>query len=433
MNEERLIEKLLRRYAKKRRDEAGAPVELHPATRRMLQGSVARHFPKRAAGGDGEATTLAQILSGWRARWLWALPVLIVLGVGVWVLIGPGEKPAFEFDLAKNTSAPTVPAGVLERSFKSPEAAQSALPAPGLSLADQAAPVYANAIPARDGWASGGAPAGAGAAPRRASVEEPFAFRDAKTQAKDAAFSSPPKNDSLEDFDGFRKDYVSEGKDKLAIAPASKPAEAAPAASARFYQQEVPGVSGRDKLDASSQAFVNRAPASSHGKTAAPGDIAPVLMNFQVEQTGNQLRVIDDDGSTYLGKMNLADAGQGTAAALEKSGSLRLALKQENKRAAGQPGAVLLAEQQGAQKFVCRVEGTNRTLNQQVVFSWNFVALTNELAAAQVKLPARAANVLPNNLPAQPFPLLLNNSVINGRAQLGGAKEIIINAVPVSP
>jgi len=43
---ERPIETLLHAAAKKRRDEAGAPFELHPADRRVLQGEVARRFAK---------------------------------------------------------------------------------------------------------------------------------------------------------------------------------------------------------------------------------------------------------------------------------------------------------------------------------------------------------------------------------------------------
>src|SRR5712664_201477 len=39
---ERDIEKTLKAYAKKRREEAGAPLEMHPATRRLLQGEVTR-------------------------------------------------------------------------------------------------------------------------------------------------------------------------------------------------------------------------------------------------------------------------------------------------------------------------------------------------------------------------------------------------------
>ena len=51
MEPERKIEKLLRAYAKKRRAQAGDPLTLHPATRRLLQGEVARRKPK--PGDDG--------------------------------------------------------------------------------------------------------------------------------------------------------------------------------------------------------------------------------------------------------------------------------------------------------------------------------------------------------------------------------------------
>src|SRR3989442_846375 len=39
------IEELLKAYAKKRREEMGAPIELHPTVRKMLQGEVARQKP----------------------------------------------------------------------------------------------------------------------------------------------------------------------------------------------------------------------------------------------------------------------------------------------------------------------------------------------------------------------------------------------------
>src|SRR5260221_4983998 len=43
----RKMDELLKSYAKKRRADAGAPLELHPATRRMLQSEVARLRPER--------------------------------------------------------------------------------------------------------------------------------------------------------------------------------------------------------------------------------------------------------------------------------------------------------------------------------------------------------------------------------------------------
>ena len=71
---ERPIEKLLRAAAKKRRDEAGAPFELHPANRRLLQGEVARKFAKP------QRTTLVRRALGqlW-PRLAWGVAILAVL------------------------------------------------------------------------------------------------------------------------------------------------------------------------------------------------------------------------------------------------------------------------------------------------------------------------------------------------------------------
>ncbi|MCU0784037.1 MAG: hypothetical protein MUF81_08320 [Verrucomicrobia bacterium] len=493
MNDERPIEKLLRRYAKKRRDDAGAPIELHPATRRLLQGEVTRQFPKRSSAGDGEATRFARVLILWRRQLIWALPVLIVLGVGVWMLVGPSEKTGFEFDLAKNAFAPAAPVEVAESSFKALETPPRATPAPATSLGDQPTPAYAKSGSARDGVESSGVPVGSredkfGVALKRETVrlkqgdaktaddlavfsknetglnletslvaandfaQMPPANQlrgqtveakralgagdsaptDDKSQAKAMALSISPKTDSVDNFDGIRKNYTSANNGSVAGAPASKVAELAPDASTKYFRQEARG--GRqNNIQANSQAFANRAPVSSYGKTAKSATIVPVLANFQVEQTGDQLRVIDGDGSIYLGEVEAQPTRQSVAVAFEKKGAESLKGKQEDKLALGHPGFTQLPEQEAAQNFAYRVAGTNRTLNRQIVFTWNFVPLTNELAAAQIKASGRDGKVLQNNLPAQQFLLLLNNSFINGRAQLSGAKDIEINAVPVTP
>src|SRR5438445_12945741 len=43
----RNVEDQLKAWAQKRREEAGAPLELHPATRKLLQDEVARTFTKK--------------------------------------------------------------------------------------------------------------------------------------------------------------------------------------------------------------------------------------------------------------------------------------------------------------------------------------------------------------------------------------------------
>ena len=96
---EREIEKTLKAYAEKRRAEAGAPLELHPATRKMLQGEVARvHPPAR------EETESSEGLWGWlRPGTIFAsLLVLMALACAVVLLMpepssqSPGEQAMSE-------------------------------------------------------------------------------------------------------------------------------------------------------------------------------------------------------------------------------------------------------------------------------------------------------------------------------------------------
>ena len=77
------------------------------------------------------------------------------------------------------------------------------------------------------------------------------------------------------------------------------------------------------------------------------------------------------------------------------------------------------------------VAGTNRTLNQQVVFTWNFIAPTN--APGQSPTPALGVLNQSSLNNTQQFPGLYNNSGIIGRAQINSGKEIEVRATPVGP
>ena len=87
MEPERPIEKLLRDYAKKRRDEAGAPFEMHPATRRMLQAEVAREL----ARGQKSSESVRRRFQPWIV-FAGALGILVVLGVAVALLLPEGPS-----------------------------------------------------------------------------------------------------------------------------------------------------------------------------------------------------------------------------------------------------------------------------------------------------------------------------------------------------
>src|ERR1035437_9972074 len=95
---ERPIERLLRAAAKKRRDESGAPLELHPATRRLLQGEVARKYAKPGREKRGFAEMLGQL---W-PRFAVGAAIFAVLALAVYVLVPGPDNGKPKALLAKN-------------------------------------------------------------------------------------------------------------------------------------------------------------------------------------------------------------------------------------------------------------------------------------------------------------------------------------------
>jgi hypothetical protein len=77
---ERPIEKLLRASAEERRRQAGGPFELHPATRRLLQGEVARQYRHPAPATAPQR----QWFQFW-PRLAWSLGTFLVLGMAAFI------------------------------------------------------------------------------------------------------------------------------------------------------------------------------------------------------------------------------------------------------------------------------------------------------------------------------------------------------------
>jgi len=82
---EKKIEELLHAYSRKRREDAAAPLEVHPATRRMLQGEVAR---QAKSGGASSASPRpwwkTLLLIG--PKYAGAVGMFAILALGVWVI-----------------------------------------------------------------------------------------------------------------------------------------------------------------------------------------------------------------------------------------------------------------------------------------------------------------------------------------------------------
>src|SRR5258708_39893922 len=100
MDPERPIEKLLKAAAKKRRDQAGAPFELHPADRKALQAEVGRKYAKAK-----RPSFLQSVLAGW-PRLVWGTAIFAVLAIIAFMLVPNSNKTNPEAFMAQNTPIP---------------------------------------------------------------------------------------------------------------------------------------------------------------------------------------------------------------------------------------------------------------------------------------------------------------------------------------
>ena len=436
MDHDRPIEKLLRRYATKRRDEAGTKLELHPATRRLLQGEVARRFHKT----NGESRNhFAEWFVALRRRWVYATVASTVVITGMVMMRHQSPPPAL--NLAKNEVA----SGTLEAPKSASRASNSDV-AVRLTLAAQRPPI----LPADRHAASEPNPqltfgrmSDVDAKRKRELREEPAAVSLAATPESLPSVALAQKALELESAAALSKseEVANDARaDKLASAQPAGAGENDPRLPLAVTTSVLPEPQRivaterrtdlkRENTSKYSQTFATVAPPEQTQKARSAAPATTVLSNFHVEQTGNQVRVIDSDGSTYLGELNVAAVDLSAGRDMQKS-------KSNGPSAGGRNIGALEASQQSTQNYFFRAAGTNRTLNQSVVFTWNFVELTNTTAQGQRfgGQGGRGGRLNQSNFGGQQqFPALRNNSGISGRAQVNAAREFEINAVPMPP
>jgi hypothetical protein len=164
-----------------------------------------------------------------------------------------------------------------------------------------------------------------------------------------------------------------------------------------------------------------------------------VLTTFQLEQSGQQLRIVDADGSVYEGGFLTAAKLSDEVAAKAETDTAEGRKNVVATQAANQELGVLASNRPAApQSFAFRVVGTNRSLNQMVVFTGNLLNATSIspgsignaesqqnnavlLREANVRQEA-ASNTVPQTIPR-----------LEGRVLLGERESIEINATPVPP
>lgn len=394
MNEERPIESLLRRYAQQRRQ--AARQELHPATRRLLQAEVARQFPK-ARPTPGLWTWL-------RARWVYAAACLLAVAVSGWWLRSWLQPRHGVTTLAYQNE----PAAAAPRQLQLANAEFVASNAPAHAAAPGAAVPFAEA---RDGAGlsrvkpEGGA--GFAGEPVASHLEAPPAsplVATAKMEKELKATAGLPVPAQAAEVQALADSRV----DSLAVAPIGAAAKspgtlaaadrALPAAAAPRASTVLQGAGVGAKAAAGfSQSFAQ--------SLAKPTPAVRVLSHFQVEQSENRLRVIDGDGSVYLGVVADEPVSVSDVVESEQPKSRRQARR-------------TFASAPAPAAFRYLVRGTNLTLQQPVSFSWNFVAASNA---------ARVAGLVPAALPAPAW----SNAVIAGQVQIDRGPRVDFQAVPV--
>ena len=405
------IEKLLNDYAKQRRDAAGTP-EMHPATRCLLHAEVKQHHgTARPAASQTPAVW-------WKRLWpriAVACAILSALGVAVVLTVSPGGKSANQFTLAKMTET---------------KSETDRMPPPAIAPSVEPVAPAPSALVRRETVGKSGAPTSR-------SVATPVV---AEAQPRDAL------RGNIETETRFKGGVAAKGGNysTSSAAPAMAPGTASAMTGDRQADLLDKYATQRDRSGGelqinSTQVFRNMASVEKPNSTTT----LPVLDEFKFEQNGSVLTVVDGDGSVYKGYVRpipATDEGGYLASSAPNQTTTSRSLAMDDSKPmknAGQPQAAQIAPtaslnvaqsaqvQGGAelQNYVFRVEGTNRSLNQRVIFTGNL--LQNSLVeSSQNRMDTRnfKQQAVQQNINNAADGLQMQNNFINGRVQLGTNK-----------
>ncbi len=462
MQPERHIEKLLRAFARKRREQTGEDFNLHPATRRLLQGEAARRF----AQAQRERRPWWRECVRFGPRLGFAAALLAILGVCAFLLYPPAKSPHQTLSLAKGKSASQEPDARYE-----PTPAPVNLPAvpatqfahelaatpPPTALAESVQPKETR--PVDELLDKDARTLTLSATPRGADAVNRSKLLVAKSKGEPAPVASPntaapalsdqvmtfaapaPRTDSEASYSREATVVAVSKKTEsadLTISDASAtqssrrtPASAGVAlADRRRYGLESAAATTAKSARSSNPAIVQRYYQLGTEKGTASrerGGVNAVLMAFQFEQQGQAVRIVDGDGSVYTGAVGtitaptLAAVHNRPAGAADDASKAKLAL-QGDTQAAGLVGGLEAALP--VTSFTVR--GTNATLRQIVTFVGQVQpeVLTNQIGASNQTVYYAPQVALQN---------ALQNSQVTGRARLADGRELEIKALALPP
>jgi hypothetical protein len=405
MEPERKIEKWLKSYAKKRRTQAGEPFNLHPATRQLLQSEVARDKPK--PDDDDESVSLWEVI---RQQWALLLSFaaciflvgIIILPVAYYAAKNRTRSFAVASGARDITSSASAPAVASSGRVASPgdkkdmgpartdlsdreinpasrEEEREALanrntlystngappPTVAMTVTPSAAPEVTHSIGVTPMQVSPGSsaipPVPAGGA-YNVGQASPMPIA---TNSMNGIYANAPITPPLVAAAAPGGNRSAQQLAAAETAPGAAPPAEMPSSEFSFQQKsesEMEPVASR-RLGELQNVFKN---------SIEPSQASPVLANFQVQQNGNAIRLVDQDGSVYNGWLQLAsETVEKIQGQSESNADNRLA-QNAMTVASGLPGQQIMAAQdalQIAQKYFFHVYGTNRTTKQTVSFT----------------------------------------------------------------
>jgi len=473
---ERPIEKHLRAVAQKRREEAGNSFDLHPATRRLLHDEVTRKYAISAL----RLRSFLGFRIGLWPRFAIGLGSIIVLTLGSWLFVIslhherlntfmaksdsihnvlaveptalPQEQRAQEVDqleeLARLDSSPKTPATSIrdeppqrlaetERAREADSSTQTSEQLTKRSV-DMRTPLTA-AAPAKD-QPNSGALSDQVTAPK-AAVEESFNRRYALARSSTSTEPSAPSVTSGSSpvlAPGVRADTgqaiislagnlsQQEKTAQLVTAGAVSQAPLDYASTSAILRSHFTSVSSSlqgGKVDKLAEAQ----PKLKSAATNKASSLQAILPSFEVEQQGAAFRVIDHDGSIYSGYLQPAPmpvVGKKISDA---------EIRREVSRAQSFRGRVEseTLPTPAQQAYFFNVSGTNRSLNESVIFSGNLLTLTNS-GGLMLNTNAINSDGLQRAISSQKAQSVSQPFLrISGKALVGQKGELQIEAVPV--
>ncbi len=486
---QRDIEKDLLAYKQRRREQLAAPLELHPATRKMLQGEAARAASRPLLTSEEAAKNFVRsfvmshqqpsFFARYRQRIIWGGAMCACLAVVLAVLRNDPRLASTPSQVSDpQTAKPQATVAATKQQTEGEQSARAKQPAPAADkvqeLAKASTAPVASPPPANPrGAAVASAPplvmreahpqrsaesAGSLALARdldRKLVEKKEASQPTQiakglkaVQVADALSATEDKK-SGEVMKLKRSAGDELQRAKLAAAAGASGGAGIPPASAPSTASaaQLFGANSTPEASQARQQFLQLDNQARYRKNFNSPPMPQVMQDFAFERTGDRVRIVDADGSTYEGTVMPAPVEEVRAKVFSQ-----LDVAKERQDSLAQP--TQSADPQSSYRF--HAAGVNRKLNQSVEFrgEWQAVAPAQtsqstpalqrarfgvaraEPQAAEKKFTTAANTNLSDNSAGTNDYLKLQQTKessqgrISGRAIIGGKNEFDINAVP---